>query len=74
MISRLDVKNRFQGAYRKLVEAALYRFQDLYMHMPVREDARADDDRPTNMRNRGRSDVKLMQVSELLDELSIHCS
>ena len=107
LFSRLDVKNRFQEAYRILVEAALYRFQDLYMHMPVREDARADDDpmredaradddpvredarvdddpvredarvdddRPTNMRKRGRSDLNLMQVSELLDELSIHCS
>ena len=85
LFSRLDVKNRFQEAYRILVEAALYRFQDLYMHMPVREDARVDDDpvredarvdddRPTNMRKRGRSDLNLMQVSELLDELSIHCS
>ena len=82
--SRLDVKNRDVEACKRYVEDALYRFQDLYMHMPAPASAAAvehDTSRPASprerdtgggSRHRKRKQPRDMRtsISDLLDTLS----
>ena len=84
LISRLDVNNRHVAACKRYVEEALYRFQDLYMHMPAPASAAAvehDASRPASPRERDTgggsrhrkrkqpSDMRA-SISDLLDTLS----
>ena len=77
LISRLDVNNRHVEACKRYVEEALYRFQDLYMHMPAPASAAAvehDAIRPTSggshHRKRKHPSDTRASISDLLDTLS----